>query len=346
VKSGSDAATADQPQYDQQDHGADEGYEDGSGQAAERSRPVRLAKHEATDEGADDADDDIADDAVARADDHRREHTGHETDKDPGENVHDGRSSISHATARAAGNPHSKGRRWAQAPERANAVGTPPASNSRMRRYAAVLLDVDGTLVDSNDAHAHAWCDAFAARDVGVDFARVRSLIGMGGDRLIELVAGYPRGSRDSKRLAKQRTKIFRERWLPTVKPLLGARELLLRLRAEQYPYVIASAANADELAPLLELTGIADLCERRTSSSEVEESKPDPEIIEVALAQLPCDRSRVVMIGDTPYDLEAARGAAVDFLGFTSGGWPHEALAGAVAIRRGPASLLAEWLL
>ncbi|MEO8703961.1 MAG: HAD family hydrolase [Kofleriaceae bacterium] len=213
-----------------------------------------------------------------------------------------------------------------------------------MRRYAAVLLDVDGTLVDSNDAHAHAWVEAFAKRDLDVDFARVRKLIGMGGDRMVELIAELPRGSRDNEKLGKLRSKIFREHWLAKVKPLAGARELLLRLRAEQYMYVIASAAQADELEPLLELAGISDLCELRTTSSDVEASKPDPEIIEVALAKLPCDRSRAVMLGDTPYDLEAARGAGVDFLGVTSGGWSHEALSGAVAIRTGPASMLAEW--
>src|SRR6478735_8999204 len=100
-----------------------------------------------------------------------------------------------------------------------------------MRRYSAVLLDVDGTLVDSNDAHAHAWVEALAAFDLDVAFARVRPLIGMGGDRLIQEVGGPERGTKESEKIAKHRGELFRENWLPKVKPLLKARELVLRLR-------------------------------------------------------------------------------------------------------------------
>jgi len=208
-----------------------------------------------------------------------------------------------------------------------------------MRRYQAVLLDVDGTLVDSNVAHAHAWVEAFAERGVEIDAERVLRLIGMGGDRVIELVTG-----RHDKRLADRRSKLFRERWLRHVKPLLGARELLLQLRREGYQYVLASAAQADELEAVLAQTGLADLCELRTSSSEVAASKPDPASIEAALRWVDVDRSRVVMLGDTPYDLQATRAASVDLIAFTSGGWSYDALAGAVAIYAHPAALVAAW--
>jgi HAD superfamily hydrolase (TIGR01549 family) len=208
-----------------------------------------------------------------------------------------------------------------------------------MRRYQAVLLDVDGTLVDSNVAHAHAWAEAFAERGVEIDAERVLRLIGMGGDRVIELVTG-----RHDKRFAERRSKLFRERWLRHVKPLLGARELLLQLRREGYQYVLASAAQADELEAVLGQTGLADLCELRTSSSEVAASKPDPASIEAALRKVDVDRSRVVMLGDTPYDLQATRAASVDLIAFTSGGWSYDALAGAVAIYAHPAALVAAW--
>jgi phosphoglycolate phosphatase-like HAD superfamily hydrolase len=208
-----------------------------------------------------------------------------------------------------------------------------------MRRYAAVMLDVDGTLVDSNVAHAHAWVDAFAERGVEVSVERVQRMIGMGGDRVIETVMG----SQDDA-LSERRSELFRERWLSHVGPLLGSRELLLRLRSEGYPYVLASAAKADELEAVLQAAGIADLCELRTTSDDVDASKPDPASIEAALRKLDVDRSRVVMAGDTPYDLQAARGASVDLIGFTSGGWSYDALAGAVAIYDHPAGLLAAW--
>jgi HAD superfamily hydrolase (TIGR01509 family) len=213
-----------------------------------------------------------------------------------------------------------------------------------MRRYDAVLLDVDGTLVDSNDAHAHAWVETFAKHGIEVAFERVRKLIGMGGDRLIETITGLPKDSRESKRISEDRSEIFRTRWLAKVKPFPGSRELVLRLRSDGYQYAIASAAKADELEPLLETAGLTDLVEVRTTSSDVERSKPDPEIVEAALSKLTAPRSRTLMIGDTPYDVQAARAAGIDIIGFTSGGWSAEALAGAVAVYRGPADLLAAW--
>ncbi|MEJ7603222.1 MAG: HAD family hydrolase [Kofleriaceae bacterium] len=214
-----------------------------------------------------------------------------------------------------------------------------------MRRYAVVLLDVDGTLVDSNDAHAHAWVEALADHDLEVAFERVRRMIGMGGDRLIEAVGGPARGTKQNERLGEHRSEVFRERWLSHVKPLLGARELVLRLRAEGYRYAIASAARDDELSSLLEIADLVDLCEAATTSDDVTRSKPDPEIVEAAIAQLlGAERSRTVMIGDTPYDLQAARGASVDLIGVTTGGWSAEHLSGAVGIFDGPADVLARW--
>jgi HAD superfamily hydrolase (TIGR01509 family) len=213
-----------------------------------------------------------------------------------------------------------------------------------MRRYAGVLLDVDGTLVDSNDAHAHAWVEVLAMHGIDIAYPIARRMIGMGGDRLIEEVGGPARGTKQNKKIGEERSEVFRKNWLRHVKPLLGARQLVLRLRAEGYLYAIASAAKTEELEPLLEIADLVDLCEIKTTSSEVEESKPDPEIVEAALAKLPVERSRAVMIGDTPYDVEAASGAAVDVIGVTSGGWSVEALSRAVAVYRHPADLLAHW--
>ena len=121
---------------------------------------------------------------------------------------------------------------------------------------------------------------------------------------------------------------------------MLGARKLVLRLRADAYQIAIASSAKAEELQPLLEIADVADLIEVRTTSSDVERSKPDPDIIEAALARIPTERSRTVMIGDTPYDVRSARTANVDCIAVTCGGWSVEALAGAVAVFTGPADL------
>jgi HAD superfamily hydrolase (TIGR01509 family) len=213
-----------------------------------------------------------------------------------------------------------------------------------MRRYAAVLLDLDGTLVDSNDAHARAWVEVFARHGIEVAFPRVRAMIGMGGDRVIELTAGWPRDSRKSRKLQDEHAAVFQDRWLGTVAPIDRSRELVLRLRREGYEIALASAAHEDALCALLEIADIADLIDDRARPPKPDASKPDPATIEVALARVDVDRSRVVLIGDTPYDVEAARAAHIDVIGFLTGGYSAEALAGAVAVYRGPSELLARW--
>ena len=210
-----------------------------------------------------------------------------------------------------------------------------------MARFRGVLLDVDGTLVDSNDAHAHAWVEAFAKFHYDVSFMRARRLIGMGGDRLVEEAVGLSRDSRRNKHLGDARSEIFLEKWLHTVRPIQGSRKLVLRLRADGYQFALASAAKEHELEPLLEIADIADLVETRTTSDDVEQSKPAPDTLEAALAKLHyVERTRAVMIGDTPYDVLAARAANIAIIGVTSGGWSGEALRGAVLIASGPAEL------
>src|SRR3954469_25760370 len=99
-----------------------------------------------------------------------------------------------------------------------------------MRRYAAVLLDVAGTLVDSNDAHANAWVATLADHGIEVSFSRVRRMIGMGGDRLVEQVTGWPRDGRKVRRLQDDCAGIFVERWLRDVRPIARSRDLVLRI--------------------------------------------------------------------------------------------------------------------
>lgn len=207
-----------------------------------------------------------------------------------------------------------------------------------------MLLDVDGTLVDSNDAHALAWEAAFADAGYAIAASRIRSLIGMGGDQLIEQLTGLAKSDRKHRAIANRRGKIFQTHWLPRVRPLIDARRLVLRLASEQYRFAIASSAQTEELEPLLAIADIQDLCATRTTASDVERAKPDPEVIEVGLQRLGVERSQVVMIGDTPYDIAAARQAGVDTIGVTTGGFCAEQLAGAVAVFDGPAGLLAAW--
>ena len=208
----------------------------------------------------------------------------------------------------------------------------------------AVIFDVDGTLVDSNDAHAHAWVEAAAERGFSITFEEVRSLIGMGGDKVLPLLTGLSEEDPEGHELKEHRGEVFRERWLPKVKAFPGVRELALRLQEAGIKLVVASSASEEDLSELLERAGVADLVESSTSSDDAEESKPDPDIVQAALARCGCAPHEAVMVGDTPYDVEACQRAGVPIVGVRCGGWSAEALAGAVAVYEDPADLLAHF--
>jgi HAD superfamily hydrolase (TIGR01509 family) len=208
----------------------------------------------------------------------------------------------------------------------------------------AVILDVDGTLVDSNDAHAHAWVAAFDEAGITVDYEAVRRSIGMGGDKLMPAVSGISESSDRGGRISTRRGEIFMATYLPALRPTPGARELIERLLADGFVLAVASSAAEDELQPLLERAGVADLLHRRTSSDDADSSKPDPDIVQAALREAAVDPGDAIMIGDTPYDVEAARRAGVQIIGVECGGWPAQDLKGAVAVYRDPAHLLVEY--
>lgn len=209
---------------------------------------------------------------------------------------------------------------------------------------AAVILDVDGTLVDSNDAHAHAWVEAFRDFGITVAFDQVRRRVGMGGDKLMPEVSGLDESSGTGEQIAARRGEIFTARYLPGIQPFPGVRELLERFHADGFILAVASSAKEDELGPLLERAGVKDLIARTTSSDDAEHSKPDPDIVVAAVKASECATDRAIMIGDTPYDVAAARRAGIDIVGVECGGWTPEALAGAVAVYRDPAHLLSEY--
>jgi HAD superfamily hydrolase (TIGR01509 family) len=175
-----------------------------------------------------------------------------------------------------------------------------------------------------------------------VPFERVRRLIGMGGDQLLPEAAGLSAEAEPGRSIAKRRGEVFEQRFLPQLRPLPGARELVARLRHDGYRLGVASSAQPAELEPLLKLAGVEDLLRERTSAGDVEESKPEPDIVLAALRKLRLGPSAAVMIGDTPYDVEAARRAGVALIAFRSGGWSDPDLRGALAVYDGPADLLA----
>jgi HAD superfamily hydrolase (TIGR01509 family) len=207
-----------------------------------------------------------------------------------------------------------------------------------------ILFDVDGTVVDSNDAHARAWRSALAAAGFVVPYDEVRRRIGMGGDKLLPALTGLDKDDARAKDIAEDRRRIFGERELPTVRAFPGARDLLERLRHDGLRLGVASSAERDELARVLEQAGLEHLLRTRTSSSDADRSKPDPDIVEAALDELGLTADRAAMVGDTPYDVMAAARAGVPIVAFRCGGWTDRDLGGAIAVYDGPADLLARY--
>jgi HAD superfamily hydrolase (TIGR01509 family) len=211
-------------------------------------------------------------------------------------------------------------------------------------RPRAVILDVDGTLIDTNDAHAHAWVDVCREFGHEVAFGHVRRMIGMGGDRVLPSLTGLSDESETGEQIKTRRGEIFRERYLPSCQPFPQAREMLERFAADGMQLVVATSASKDDMAALLKAAGIADLVDAKTSSSDAEHSKPAPDIVEAALANAGCEAAEAVMLGDTPYDVEASGRAGVRCVALRCGGWDDAALKDAVAIYQDPADLLAHY--
>jgi phosphoglycolate phosphatase-like HAD superfamily hydrolase len=210
-----------------------------------------------------------------------------------------------------------------------------------MAHDRGVILDVDGTLIDSNDAHARAWSEAGERLGHEIPFERVRPLIGMGGDRVLPIVAGVEEESEAGQELSAVRRDIFKRRYLPELRAFPGVRRLVERLRDDGFDIVVASSASADDLESLLEVAGVLDLVRSATSADDADESKPSPDIVEEAIGRANVARNQLIMLGDTPYDVEAARRARVPLVAVRCGGWDTEELEGAAAVFDDPADLL-----
>jgi HAD superfamily hydrolase (TIGR01509 family) len=172
----------------------------------------------------------------------------------------------------------------------------------------------------------------------------VRRLVGKGGDKLMPEVSGIEEDSSEGKRISRRRSEIFQSTYLPHLTAFPAVRDLLVRLRDDGFTLVVASSAKKKELEPLLEIAQAADLVEEETSSDDAEESKPDPDIVQAALEKSRCRAQRAVMVGDTPYDVEAATRAGVRIVCVRSGGWDLPDLKGAVAVFNDAAEMLARY--
>ncbi len=212
-------------------------------------------------------------------------------------------------------------------------------------RIQGVMLDVDGTLVLSNDAHAQAWVEAYRAFGYQVAFADARRLIGMGGDKLMPALT--PDLSADEgvgKQISERRKELFLSQFAPGLEPAPGARALVEEMRRRGLRLIVVTSAKPDELESLLRAARVDDLLTEATTKADVSQSKPAPDPVAVGLERLVLPPDACVMLGDTPYDVESASKAGARIIAVRCGGWDDAGLHGAAAIYDDPADLLAHY--
>lgn len=207
----------------------------------------------------------------------------------------------------------------------------------------AVLCDMDGTLVQSNWLHASAWKDAFAAIGIELELEEIRRQIGKGGDELIPVFVPWWRRSAVEEPLKTYRKFIFQQDYLSQVKPFPKVRDLLLRFKEAGIRVSLASSADKEDLEIYKKIANMQDLVEESSSATDSEHSKPHPDIFEATLKKLGLPASKVLALGDTPYDAEAAGKAGISTVGVTTGGWSKPELleAGCIEVYTDVAELL-----
>jgi HAD superfamily hydrolase (TIGR01509 family) len=209
---------------------------------------------------------------------------------------------------------------------------------------AVAILDIDGTLVDTNYHHAIAWYRAFRQHGIVLPIWRIHRHIGMGGDQLIGALTDerYEEREGDSIRAAE---KVLYMELIAEVEPMEGSRELLEELKRRGHTVVLASSAKADEVDHYLELLEARNIADAWTTSADVEQTKPQPDLVNSALKKAEADAKDGVMVGDTTWDVKAAKSAKVPTITVRTGGFGEDELreAGAAEVFESVAELLAQ---
>lgn len=200
--------------------------------------------------------------------------------------------------------------------------------NKQGNSLKAVIFDIDGTLLDSNRAHAESFVAAFEKFGKKVSFDELICLIGMGADDILEKYLSKDEIEEFGEDLKEYRKQLFLEKHLPGLKVFPKVRELFEKLKADGFQTALASSASEEELEKYLEKLNISDFLDKETDSDEAEHAKPEPDIFLAAFEKLKnVEKQNVLIIGDTPYDAEAAGKAGLTIVGVTSGGWSREKL-------------------
>ena len=196
------------------------------------------------------------------------------------------------------------------------------------------IVDVDGTLVDTNYHHALAWYRAFRHHGLTIPLWKIHRHIGMGGDQIVPALAGEDFAEEHGEDVRETEKGCYRE-LIDEVEPLPGARALLERLKEEGHTIVLASSAKEEELDDYLDLLEARDIADSWTMSADVEATKPEPDLVKAALEKGDAAAGDAIMVGDSTYDCEAAERAGVRSIAVLSGGFAAEELreSGAMAV-------------
>jgi HAD superfamily hydrolase (TIGR01509 family) len=196
----------------------------------------------------------------------------------------------------------------------------------------AAILDIDGTLVDTNFHHAIAWYRAFRQHEIALPIWRIHRHIGMGGDQMIAALCG-DRTEEEKGDDIRDAEKVLYSELIGEVEPLRGARELIEELKDRGHTVVLASSAKEDEVDHYLDLLDARDLADDWTTSADVQSTKPQPDLVNAAMEK--AGTGEAVMVGDTPWDVQAAERAGIETVAVLTGGFSAAELrdAGAVAV-------------
>ena len=207
----------------------------------------------------------------------------------------------------------------------------------------SILFDIDGTLVDSNNFHLLAWAEAFHAAGHDFRLQQIHDQIGQGADNFVPALIP---GASDAvaERLGSEQVRLFKQHYAHRLKPFPGAHDLIARCKAEGYRVALTTSASAEMLGHHLDLLDVRDLVDGCTTADDVAASKPCPEIFTTALKKLATKPDEALVIGDTPFDITAARKAGIATIAVRSGLFPDDQLSAALAIYDDVAALLARF--
>lgn len=207
----------------------------------------------------------------------------------------------------------------------------------------ALLSDIDGTLVDSNALHAEAWRRTFEHFGIQVRMGEAWSQIGKGGDKLIPVFVKEEDRDRLQKEMEAFRRQVFHRDYMPRIVAFSKSRDLFAKLKQSGIRIILATSSDEEDVATYKRIIGIEDLVDAQSSASEAKESKPEPDIVAVALKKAGVSADRAMALGDTPYDAEAAGKLGIRVIGLTCGGWKRDDLlgAGCIEVYQDPADLL-----